>query len=290
MQISGVSLALTWPCRLCLLRFLPCVSLCYKLSSFQALGKVSLHLHSQACMFIYSSCGRWSSPLSCAVLLPPPLSQAFLLLLTGWCCCSCQPPCLFTVHVGSGSSPLSCGVFLPLPLLQAFLLLVAGCAPRPCSLQRLSGRQLVYLVPERVPFPQSSALRAPYPLSSVSYCFYCLLLGFSFFLGWRSVCPGGYAALAQVCLWEYRSIVKLTWSASSQAVWVPATGGPGALLVSPFKVKWRFSAPAGGVEGPKLCLFSVIMPAKCVSSVSPRFHYRRLAFRFIPLATILESS
>jgi peptidoglycan biosynthesis protein MviN/MurJ (putative lipid II flippase) len=36
MQISGVSLALTWPCRLCLLRFLLCVSLCYKLSPFQA--------------------------------------------------------------------------------------------------------------------------------------------------------------------------------------------------------------------------------------------------------------
>jgi hypothetical protein len=31
------------------------------------------------------------------------------------------------------------------------------------------------------------------------------------------------------------------------------------------------------------------MPAKCVSSVSPRFHYRRLAFCFLPLAAILES-
>jgi hypothetical protein len=35
-QISGVSLALTWSCRLCLLRVLLCVSLCYKLSPFQA--------------------------------------------------------------------------------------------------------------------------------------------------------------------------------------------------------------------------------------------------------------
>jgi hypothetical protein len=63
----------------------------------------------------------------------------------------------------------------------------------------------------------------------------------------------------------------------------------GALLVSPFNVRWRFSAPAGDVEGSKLCLFSVIKPAKCVSSVSPRFHYRRVAFCFLPLATILES-
>jgi hypothetical protein len=30
------------------------------------------------------------------------------------------------------------------------------------------------------------------------------------------------------------------------------------------------------------------MPAKCVSSVSPRFHYRRLAFCFLPLAATLE--
>jgi hypothetical protein len=36
MQISEVSLALTWPCRLCLLRVLLCGSLCYKLSPFQA--------------------------------------------------------------------------------------------------------------------------------------------------------------------------------------------------------------------------------------------------------------
>jgi hypothetical protein len=29
--------------------------------------------------------------------------------------------------------------------------------------------------------------------------------------------------------------------------------------------------------------------AKCVFIVSPRFHYRRLAFCFLPLAAILES-
>jgi hypothetical protein len=45
-----------------LLRFLLFMSLCYKLSPFQALGKVTLHLLSQACMFIYSSCGRWVFP------------------------------------------------------------------------------------------------------------------------------------------------------------------------------------------------------------------------------------
>jgi hypothetical protein len=63
----------------------------------------------------------------------------------------------------------------------------------------------------------------------------------------------------------------------------------GALLVSPFNMKWRCSVLAGGVEGSKFCLFSVVLPARCVSSVSPRFHYRRHAFCFLPLAAILES-
>jgi hypothetical protein len=91
------------------------------------LGKVTLHLHCQVCVFIYRSCGRCVFPPSCDVFLPPPLSQAFLLLITGRCCCSCQPPCLFMAHVGSGSSLLS----------QAFPLLVAGRAPGSC--QSLSG-------------------------------------------------------------------------------------------------------------------------------------------------------
>jgi hypothetical protein len=42
MQISGVSLALTWPCRLCLLRVLLCTSLCYKLS--ESTGVILLSL------------------------------------------------------------------------------------------------------------------------------------------------------------------------------------------------------------------------------------------------------
>jgi hypothetical protein len=78
-------------------------------------------------------------------------------------------------------------------------------------------------------------------------------------------------------------------SASSQAVWAQATGSPGALLISLFNVKWRCCVPAGVVEGSKFCLFSVVLPARCVSSVSPRFHYRRHTFCFLPFAPILES-
>jgi hypothetical protein len=113
--------------------------------------------------------GGGSSPLSCIVFLPPPLSQAFLLLITGWCCCSCQPPCLFTVHMGSGSSLLSCGVFLPPLLSPAFPLLVAGHMPHPRSHQSLSGLPSLFIYSPRkgsLP-PIFSAQRAPPSFSCV---------------------------------------------------------------------------------------------------------------------------
>jgi hypothetical protein len=58
-----VSLTLTCPCRLCLLRVLLCWSLCYNFPLLSTLGEVTLHLLSQACMFVYRSRGRWVFPL-----------------------------------------------------------------------------------------------------------------------------------------------------------------------------------------------------------------------------------
>jgi hypothetical protein len=247
-QISGVSLALTWPCRLCLLRVLLCASLCYKLSPFQA------------------HWWRWH------------------------CTCFLRPVCLFTVHVGSGSSPLSCGIFLPLPLSQAFLLLVACHVP--LLLLSLAGPSLfIYSSGRDSSLPLFSAQGTP---PSLLHVFIVLIAYYSvslFFPGWGSVFPGGYAALAQGCLWEYR--VPLN---SPCGLHLPKPSGrgclavaPGALLVSPFNVKWRCSAQTGGVEGSTFCLFSVALPARCVFSVSPRFYFRRHTFCFLPLAAILES-
>jgi hypothetical protein len=62
MQISGVSLALTWPHRLCLLRVLLCKPLLQAFPFPSTLGEVTLHLLSQACVFIYSSHGKWAFP------------------------------------------------------------------------------------------------------------------------------------------------------------------------------------------------------------------------------------
>jgi hypothetical protein len=120
-------------------------------------GEVTLHLLSQACVFVYSSHGKWSSPLSC-------------------------------------------GVFLPLPLLQAFPLLVAGhvplLLPSPAGL-------FIYSSVRDFPSPPS-VLRVSCPLCYVSFLLLLLIIQFFFFFPWvGSVCPGGYADLAQGCLWEY---------------------------------------------------------------------------------------
>jgi hypothetical protein len=209
--------------------------------------------------------GSGSSPLSCGVFLPPPVLQAFLLVITGPCCCSCQPPCLFTAHVGSGSSPLSCGVFLPLPLSQAFPLLVAG--HEPLLLQEpLWPARLIYLQSQEG-FPSPNLWRSVHPtlFPSCLYCSYCLLVSFSFFPWVEVGLSRGLCCSGPGCLWEYCGTAKLTLSTSSQAIWVWAAGGLGALLIFPFTVKWRCSALAGGVEGSKFCLFSVV----CLQGVSP---------------------
>jgi hypothetical protein len=45
----------------------------------------------------------------------------------------------------------------------------------------------------------------------------------------------------------------------------------------------------GGVVVSEFYLFLVVFPARCVSSVSTRFYFRKHAFCFLPLVTILES-
>jgi hypothetical protein len=131
MQISGVSLTLTWPCRLCLLRVLLCRSLCYKISPFQAhWGRwhCSCFL-SPACLFT-AHVGGESSALSCGVFLPPPLSQAFPLLVAG--CAPCSRQILFgqpqLVIYSSGKDfppPLFSAQCAPPSLQHVFIALIA---------------------------------------------------------------------------------------------------------------------------------------------------------------------
>jgi hypothetical protein len=143
---------------------------------------------------------------------------------------------------------------------------------------------------EGFPLPHCLLFRASRPLCFVSFCYF-LLFSFSFFPGWGSVCPGGYADLAQRRLWEYCVLVSLPCGPR-----LPKLSRCWRLAVAlelepswfPFNVKWRCYAWAGGVEESKFCFFWVVFPVRCISSVSPRVYFRRHTFCFLPLATILE--
>jgi hypothetical protein len=158
------------------------------------LGEVTLHLLSQACVLFTDHVGSGSSPLSWGVFLPPLLVQAFLLLIAGQCCCSCQLACLFTAHMGGGSSPLSCGVFLPLLLSQAFLFLVAEGAPAPARASLARPGLFIY----------SSGKDSPTPLSAQAPHLLCLFV-FIVLIVYYSVSlfspGGGWSVQGAMLIW-----------------------------------------------------------------------------------------
>jgi hypothetical protein len=83
MQISEVSLTLTWPHRLVYSEF-SCVraaATSFPLSKHTGGGDTAPAF--SASVFIYSSRGKWVFPLSCGVFLPPSLLQAFPFLVAG---------------------------------------------------------------------------------------------------------------------------------------------------------------------------------------------------------------
>jgi hypothetical protein len=125
-----------------------------------------------------------------------------------------------TWQVGLPPSPVE---FLPSATLTSFP--TPDCWVHTAS-PALSGQaQLVYLqFQEGFPSPPLT-LRTPH-FATCLYCSYCLLLSFSFFPGWGSVCPGGYADLAQGCPWEY--CVPL----SSPCLHLPKLSACGRLVVA----------------------------------------------------------
>jgi hypothetical protein len=229
MQISGVSLALTWPCRLCLLRFLLCVSLCQKLSPFQALGKVTLHPRSQACVFIYSSCGKWVfppllwsfPPTTTFTSFPAPDYWALLLLL----------PATMFVYSSRGkwvpSSPVEFSSLCHSHQLSHSWFL--GTCPTP-SPTRASPTHpaCLFTVLGRIPFLQSSALSALHPLSCVSYLFLLLITQFLFFLQVevslsRGLCCSGPGLSVGVLRYREAHLVRVFPSRLGASDWWPGS-------------------------------------------------------------------
>jgi hypothetical protein len=269
MQISGVSLTLTWPHRLLFTQRSPVLKPLQAFPFPSTLGEVTLHLLSLACAFIYSSCGKW-------VFSPSPVEFSshhhFYKLSCSWllgvCCCSCRPVCLFTAHMGSGSSPLSCGVFLPLPLSQAFPLLVAGrAAPLLPSLA-----QFVYLqFCEGFPSPPS-ALRAPHPLCYGSLLFLFLITQFLFFpwVRGRSVQGAMLIWPRVVCgstVYHLAPLVCVFPSCLGASIWWWPGGPPGFSVqheVEMLCAGWR----CGGVTVlPLFSSFSCKVYLQCLSKI-----------------------
>jgi hypothetical protein len=181
MQISGVNLAHTWSCRLCFLIVLLCGSLCYRLFPFQALGKVKLPPHCQACVFIYSSCGRWVfHPVLCS--FPPTATFTSFPAPAYWAVLMLLPAAMF-IYSSRGKwvyPPLLCS-FPPSATLTGFP--DPGCwAHAPLPPEALRPTWLVYLHSrEGFPSPNFQCSGCPTLFPESLNCSYCLLLTFFFF-------------------------------------------------------------------------------------------------------------
>jgi hypothetical protein len=129
--------------------------------------------------------------------------------------------------------------------------LVGAC---PCSHQRLSGQAGLFIYSaKKGSLPPIFGAQCATP--SFPRVFIALIAYYSVSLFFPQVEVGLSRGL--FCSGPGLSVgvlhtTKLTWSTSSQAIWAPATGGLGPLLVSLFNVKWRFSVPAGGCGGVKV--------------------------------------
>jgi hypothetical protein len=136
--------------------------------------------------------------------------------------------------------------------------------------------------------PPSVCSEHPVPSAMCSFSVPCLL--FSFFVGQRSVCPGGSAGLSQGWLWE--NCVPLVCSPFGlclQAGLEPASGSMGALLFSQCNVAWRSFVQAGDSGCWSFDSSWWFFSAKCGSSVSAKFLiYGAHAVCLCPLVTILD--
>jgi hypothetical protein len=155
----------------------------------RSLGELSTHLALQA-LFVQSSPVR--EPLLQAFPFPSTLREVTLHLLSLTCMfiySSCGkwvfPSSLVKFSSLCHSYKLSCSWLL--------------------GTSTLSGQvQLVYLqFWEGFLSPTLWHSVHPTLFATCLYCSFFLLLSFSFFPRWESVCPGGYAVLAQDCLCKY---------------------------------------------------------------------------------------
>jgi hypothetical protein len=226
MQISGVSLALTWPSRFCLFRVLLCRSLCYRLSPFQALGKVTLHPHCQACVFIYSSCGTWVfppllwsfPPTATFTSFPAPDYWAMLLLL----------PAAIFVYSSHGKwvfTPLLWS-FPPSATLTSFP--APGCWARalpPLPPEPLRPAQLVYL--QFIYSPGKDSLPPIFGAQCAPPSFLCVFIALIAYYSVSLFSGGGQSVQGAMLLWPRLVCGSTAVPQSSPGPCLPKLSGVG---------------------------------------------------------------
>jgi hypothetical protein len=216
------------------------------------LGEVILHPLSQACVFVYSSHGKWVFP-SLLWSFPPTTTFTSFPACDYWVVLLLLPAAMFVFSSrGKWVFPPLLWSFPPSPLTQAFLLLVVGRVPP--FLRSLSGLSVLFIYSSGKDFlPPIFGVQCAPPSFPCVFVVLIAYFSVSFFSP-----GGGQSVQGAMLIWprlvcgSTAVLAKLTLSASSQAVWAWVTGSPGALLISPFNVKWRCSAPVGGVEGVKV--------------------------------------
>jgi hypothetical protein len=156
---------------------------------------VTLHLLSQACVFVYSSLGKW---VFSSLLWSFPPTATFTSFPAGdyWAVLLLLPAAMFVYSSrGKWLFPPLLWSFPPSATLTSFP--APGCwvhAPTPAGASPACPACL-FTVPGRIPFPQSLAFDAPHPLSRVSLLFLLLITQFLFFPG------GGRSVQGAMLLW-----------------------------------------------------------------------------------------
>jgi hypothetical protein len=175
-------------------------------------------------MFIYSLCGRWVfppllwsfPPTATFTVFPAPDYWVVLLLL----------PATMFVYSSRGKwvFPPLLWSFPPSATLTSFP--TPGCwawAPAPGRASPACPACL-FTVLGRIPFPQSSVLRAPHPLSHLSLLFLLLITQFLFFPP-----GGGQSVKGAMLLWPRLICGSTTVPRSSPCLCFPKPSGCGRL-------------------------------------------------------------
>jgi hypothetical protein len=228
-----VSLALTWPCRLCLLRVFLCISATsFSLSKHTGEGD-SGPTFSGLRVYLQFIWEVGLPPLLCS--FPPTATFTSFPAPDYWAVLLLLPAAMFVYSShGKWVFPSLLWSFPPSTTLASFPNTGCwACTPAPARAS-LAHQACLFTVLGRIPFLQSLALSVPHPLSHVSLLFLLLISKFLFF-PWvevslsRGLCCSG-PGLSVGALWYHEAhLVRVFPSHLGKGNWQPR--GPPCFFV-----------------------------------------------------------